>query len=907
MAERFRLDHVQEPLSDDAEILSALEVHIPSTVGELEQATDDANFFATDALSLWDAEKTAHEGASCQEWIVVNDELEEAFLSEGRKGLTEELLNYLKCSDVELRSHRNFIDPILRSASAFAHRLAPLVDRLCALNPAMTRDAVIARLGVGETLDGEDVHGVVIQPKRNTLIGILTILGDRMRLLAIEDGITPIPSEYTAWSFGESSRERLAPKVVIADPFAVDGLTAKYWSHRAEGSSILDASASKTRAVLYDLELLRQAHRDREQGGESKRYPELEHALEVIESWIEQNMVWYQAKSSADIENYTLTMEGAEDFMEILHALDVLKHHDPRFFVALLGVAPRNERSPYFGSFLHKALFNTQRLARKQDDDASAKVLRISLDQLLTIDANVEAWDFANMISKETLHALGQKAGEAMMQAEKNNGNQTVTSVMLGTAFAKRAMEYEVRRQLEAMRALNFEEVKKNLFPKLDDYEHPMLALRAIATLPQVAFHDREIVGRLMEIFGEELYSDTEVFQKKCREESPDVVRRMFHCVLSDEAIPEGNREKQLYESVWWAIQERKGMVASITTLRRKKDDIFLLNIITGVYPMWNFFHGDFSLSAFSSQEARIMNEFFKNFSENFLRISTKMNVRERSLRVAEVFRQYAGVLSSEAVSAGRRDVIDELERNGTHLEMLELFGKYYLGCDEAEKTFTLHNGRKMLEIGRLERKKAMGELEAKLAEPDVAQFVELLKRDEKEKEKWMLVYVPGKGMENGKAISIMSIIETLDADSRAKKPPEHLISERQNTIWDFGRERFSKESMRSGWFFVQKVLLDDIQHSFSDKQDNSLTVEMNRLGLYPGKCRRTPPTLRFFSLIAGFKNTGERLMQNDWDRSDVQLSFIGYVSIGRFGPGGMIIGELMEKAGSDRKISFVR
>ncbi len=887
MTERAFIDASLEPDHlglEEAE--KSREISVPSTLKELIYATIDANAFAEQSLALRTADDEMRGTIAYEEWLDVTVDLESAFFDDQHGILGTQLLTYATCGDAELRNAdtQKMIRDILGGTALFAERIAPLIEQLCAVNPRMERAAILERLFVGEITESAQVGVVHVAQRRRTLMGVLAQLSGRLETIAEEEGVDPMPPEYTLWNF-DRTPER-PTEVILCDPFGSDASTQAYWVRTIKETkkTLFATSGDRTGYVVNELELFRQK-------ALSERDEKLERAVDTLEEWLERNMILYESGNITDVENYDLLAEGAEGLRDIVTALDLLKHQHPDFFIALMGIAPRGMHSPYFGSFVHKALFNTQRLVDVPRRDAMNTFLRTTMHELRTVNGAVHGWDFRTTVSKAALFAQAQAIVLKVKKVETPT-EQTTLLAGLTIPLIQQSLHAEVARQIEEMRSVNLAQIKSQLFVQFDRfYGNAMFTLYRVVQLPDAAFLDRDIVARLTEVFGAELLFDPHAFHEACVKQEPNVVRRVFHDAIRRMEEAQEKGEHVSYNPFAVAIEDSLERKEDRSFLRRKstrKDFAFFLNIIYGLQ------YSD-SLSGVTLEKDKF---FLAEFFAIFPAFNTEHQSEEDYIKTYHALCKYKNQPEFQGiVDPALIYIRNELMEQGVHIEMRELFGKYYLGCNETEYAFTvqtLWHSAMQLTLDHEARAEAMNELKRKLVEPDVIRFLELLKRDPAEKEKWMLVYVPERTMDNGKEISILSITHAFTGSG--ERPS---FRDRAND--------YSIAQPPSGWFFVSKDILQGTLNEVHEEQEQLLITEAERLGFLDGAWSQMNQTLRFFSLFVNFKNNNERLMQEVSDRS-LDLTDPGkFVIVGSFNTRGIVVTSADGGAFPDVGVSLYR
>lgn len=483
-----------------AEFLRAQEVKTPASIDELRQSNESAGAAVEQILGSFDRlhgtkeeSDDADEGPtpeSYDAWVDAMLDLEAAFLEDGDGALGRQLIDLAGISDAAFANRKDEARRLLQQSSNIALRLYPSVHRLVTLGFAPDRFEAVEKLSVGDLVRQERVHGVSLTPRRKTIIGLLRYLDARL----------PADEQTNIWTL--EARPELPSSIVISDPFrSGDEELSAYWRqriatyreiHSNEGPTILSISGEKTTAVLWELENIAEHASD----------DVLKNAAQAIAQWLEKKRIYYQDPDPRDFELYHLGMEDAGTVMNVLRSLDVIKHFDPELFFELIGIdASEGGRSPYFGSFLHKALYNTQRIINAANPELGAMALKTMMTQLLTVDDRVQT--YAAVVSQESLRAM---AGEMKKSVDASPSPQAKAQMlmMMAVPFSRMAIDAEVRRQLEAMREVSPENMVEELRRRIDDIEHPLKLAEYLKGLPKHATDNVAVRRELRKILSEE-------------------------------------------------------------------------------------------------------------------------------------------------------------------------------------------------------------------------------------------------------------------------------------------------------------------------------------------------------------------------------------------------------------------
>lgn len=277
---------------------------------------------------------------------------------------------------------------------------------------------------------------------------------------------------------------------------------------------------------------------------------------------------------------------------------------------------------------------------------------------------------------------------------------------------------------------------------------------------------------------------------------------------------------------------------------------------------------------------------------------------REKILQLTELSTIMRDILAQPkeyeipiAAEFGQRDV-----------ELRGLLGEdFVLGFNEVEKAFTLRDGRRTLDIYPEERVRAMEQLLAKLAEPDVIDFLAKLKADEAEAAKWMLVYRTSAGINDQKSVSLKQFVDVLDADARRNRAPVLMCRDTPDDTWYLsvaqGGVKWSESPVTPGWMFVTRAVVDNTTSLAHADQRQVLKMEAGRLGIARKWRRRTPIEVAYDTAVM-FRSSGGRvrLLEDNYDWTE-QLTADGVrVEVGCFDAKGMRIWEHYDDEISEKR-----
>lgn len=484
-----------------AEFLRAQEVARPASIEELQQASESSSGAAETTFAHFDRlqamrepreddESESIESPAFDAWLDASFDLDEAFLEENEGALGARLIELVALDDTAFEMRKEEALSLLRQTGNIALRLHPSVHRLVTLGFAPSRSVAVEKLSVGELAKPVRVNGVSITPRRRTIIGLLRDLDARL----------PAEEQTNIWTL-EVAPE-LPSLVTVSDPFRVgDNDLNTYWNRRIaayqegrprEKVSILSISGDKTITVLSTLENIRDCAEDKV----------LRTAAGHIAQWLEGKRIYYQDPDERDFELYHLGMEDPRVLMDVLRSLDVIKHFDSELFFELLGIDPsEGGRSMYFGSFLHKALYNTQRNIDATAGELGTMVISTMMHQLFTIDDHVQT--YAAVVSQESLKAMAGEMKKSV-DAASTPASKAQMLMMMAVPYSRMAVDAEVRRQLDALREASSENVVEELRRRIDDIEHPLKLAEYLVGLPKQAADDVLVRRELRKIFSEE-------------------------------------------------------------------------------------------------------------------------------------------------------------------------------------------------------------------------------------------------------------------------------------------------------------------------------------------------------------------------------------------------------------------
>lgn len=450
------------------ELIDAQEPQSPATVAEMRDATKHA---------FDSAIRTLGNTASLEEWVAATNDLEAAFF-EANGGALAEQIRLALGKDTLDAAEWAAAEELVRQTADIASRIYQIIHRLQTLGFASTREEIVRKLEVGDLSATIKVHNVSIVPRRRTLIGLLRDLDAKVGV--------------NVWSL--EFPPEIPAKIVLADPFdeGTEG-TAKLWRHRIVAKnavepgvvhSIYTISGDITATVAYELGTV----------GDRTKDLKLKEATATIVAWLDRKSVYYQDPDKRDFALYHLGMEQPQDLMNIFRSLDRIKHADPELFLELVGINPDGGgKSPYFGSFLHKALFNTQK-AVDRASGLGEMAIRTMLKQLLTLDATVST--YSGVVSKEAMDAMGAQIKERVA-TQSTDADKALALIMMAVPYSQVVVDAEIRRQLEELRGINLEKIKEALDYRIADIEHPMKLLEYLKWVPRAMFSDDDVCRKI--------------------------------------------------------------------------------------------------------------------------------------------------------------------------------------------------------------------------------------------------------------------------------------------------------------------------------------------------------------------------------------------------------------------------
>lgn len=543
-----------------AEFLRAQEVKVPASVEELQQAGEASNAEAEKLLGQFERwhgmkemveddqngqggldghprEGGDPESPAYEAWIDAILDLDEVFIDEHHGVLGKKLMELSNLDEESFIARKDEVRLLLQQTGNIALRLHPSIHRLVTLGFASDRFDAVEKLSIGNLNKQEKVNGVSITPRRRTIIGLLRDLDNRL----------PAEEQTNVWSL-EVAPE-LPTSLVVTDPFSSnDDQLAVYWKNRIaahreveteEEATILSLSGEKTTTVIYELENIVE-HADDEV---------LKNAAKTVAEWLDGKRIYYQDPDPRDFELYHLGMEDPAVLMDILRSLDVIKHFDPELFFELLGInAAAGGRSAYFGSFLHKAMYNTERTIEAATPELGTMAIATMMKQLLTVDDHVQT--YAAVVSQESLKVMAGKVKQSIDEVTTPTSKAQML-MMMAVPYSRMAIDAEVRRQLEALREASSENVAEELHRRIADIEYPLKLEEYLVHLPAPALQDIRVVRELRMLFtDEEIQSgllrkvDSGYWVKPPNEkvpyEVPVIRRRLYDRIpLIDESRPD--------------------------------------------------------------------------------------------------------------------------------------------------------------------------------------------------------------------------------------------------------------------------------------------------------------------------------------------------------------------------------
>lgn len=504
MSEQKQFSELIECEPEMREFDEAQKSKIPAGIDELRQATEHAFLKAESVFSISTIESTP-QSVSYEQWVRATDALEEIFLENNDGVLGQRLIELLSLDDQAFALQREEAQKLLEQTTSFAHEVYSVIHRFVLLGFGSTREDVVRQLENGDLSGSIKVHDVSIIPVRKTVIGLLRDLDRRL-------GTQLWTLEYPP----DISRE-----IVVADPFSADASKMSYWRDKilakrsVESGSEADVysiSYDVTGGLIFDLEAIGQQTDDEQ----------LATAMHVLTEWLGGKDFYYKDPDPRDFELYYLGAEESHQMMEIIQALDVVKQKDPELFIEMVGINPEDGgRSAYFGSFLQKALFNTQRVVSKASLELGEMVIATMMRQLMDIDERVTP--YAGVVSQE---ALKEMAGQitAKVAKEATPKGKSGMAMMLLVPYVPMAIDAAVREQLERLREVDIENTREELRRHLADRDHPLKIAEYIGSMPLLAFQD-PIVYKLLR----DIYPTNPVFEGQDFEgNDPEKIRRAF-------------------------------------------------------------------------------------------------------------------------------------------------------------------------------------------------------------------------------------------------------------------------------------------------------------------------------------------------------------------------------------------
>ncbi|OGL99375.1 hypothetical protein A2501_00945 [Candidatus Uhrbacteria bacterium RIFOXYC12_FULL_57_11] len=506
-------DKIESSLAEEMRSLEdTRELRIPISLDELRQATENAFLDAESMFSVFQDEQTP-QSIAYEQWVRATDAIEKTFLECNEGALGKQLIKLAALDDEAFESHRNEALELVEHTASLASDMYASIHRLSLLGYGKRAD-VACKLENGDLSGSKKVHGVSITPSRKTVIGLLKEIDNRV---GTKNWTLEFPPEL--------------PKTVsVADPFRFGDTSIKtYWRdkilarrsvEKKSGIDVYSVSRDTTRRLAYELEAI--AHQTDDD--------QLAAAAKILAGWIEIKDFYYEDPDPRDFEQFHFGLEEPHRMMEVFQALDTIKQKDPEMFVEILGVNPEDGgRSPYFGSFLQKALSNTRRIVDEVTPELHDMAIVTMMNQLLAMDENVTP--YAGVMSQEALEAMAS-AMATRVREEKTLENKASMLAMLLVPYVPLAVDAQVREQLERFREANIEEIRKELRRHLDDRDHPLKIAEYISSMSLTSFGDTVVAELLQDIYrkdGKELdLTNPEKTRARFRERTNDVMYPLY-------------------------------------------------------------------------------------------------------------------------------------------------------------------------------------------------------------------------------------------------------------------------------------------------------------------------------------------------------------------------------------------
>lgn len=272
---------------------------------------------------------------------------------------------------------------------------------------------------------------------------------------------------------------------------------------------------------------------------------------------------------------------------------------------------------------------------------------------------------------------------------------------------------------------------------------------------------------------------------------------------------------------------------------------------------------------------------------------------------------------SALGVESGKGMRHFEREYNNEYQEMRDLFGENFLGMEEVEKSFTLKDGTKLIEITSDEEATIVQALHAKLAEPDIQEFIQKFKNKELDPKEWMLVL----------RTDAITVEESIGSNVTAKKhrpltmetmqkhlAPDMTAQSQGKLLYNidgYAQESFylrqrpgdtqpfaDDEKFKAAqnrprtfhWQLVTRATVPGTKSKSNSQQSDILQQKALACGLNPTKTHRRTPVETTYDFACALRATGTRILVGEYDRSDTKTSVGSFVRVGLGNASGLAV-----------------
>lgn len=533
---RKQFDVMEDGLIErQADILELQKPRHPETVEEMSTATEEALDAVESDLTLYET-ITGHAGMmdheliiteTLEDWLTITDALDEAFFVVGDGALGRRLIDLVATDSLDDADLEEAIG-ILRSTSPMVPKLLPLLEHAARLRANMTLADIVDEISIGKVGE-QHIEGQRVDIKVKSLIGLLRELSEKVTEAEEARGNTITPA-IEAWKL---QGETVIPQTIkLRDPFEASAESFVYWSTAGEATekvegkvkSIKELSHGRTLSLMYDMEQLADALWEM-----PKKDVKLREAYERVHDWLGKKMVYYTSGDDRDFSIYNLSMENPAVATQLIQDLDIIKHAKPALFTEMMGMNPYagSGESRYFGSFLHKALANTEAMFERVSEKVDHIAFAILYHQLMNVDQHVQA--YSGRYTQEGVAQAAAKA-KAMVEAESDSkGDEAGAGLakVLGVMLVRPAIEAQYRAEFDKMREANLENFRDEVARRIDARQTTMLT-DYLANLPLVALQDVVVRAELRRVFPREMVDDMERFRGLCQTMDMEVLKPLY-------------------------------------------------------------------------------------------------------------------------------------------------------------------------------------------------------------------------------------------------------------------------------------------------------------------------------------------------------------------------------------------